>query len=328
MKKILCLLLAIAAMFCVVSCGEEPTYEPGTKFYTSMTVVLAAKNNAHMHYYDKDGNLTLTEVYAYNLDRERIEKDTPVSETREYKYDDKGNVIKATVNNKAANTQTVTEYTYTDDNLQATYVYTEKSGDNVTKVTYYVYEYDVNGRLTKETCTITTPDDKPLPDALVTDIVKTSVTEFTYENEFYCTFETITTVNLDYNQQEFRTIGHKTYDANGDLVRVEQYTVDFKLQEVSPKDGPKHKEAEFTATKQYFQYEYKYDTTKDYDGDKKADKVLVSVKTYDEWRNLVGSERRMLDDYGNVISFKRFDSTDTLTYQEIYSYVAETAPRK
>lgn len=319
MKKLLCLILAVAAMLCVVSCGEEPVYEKGTKFYSVTTrISTAAKETEQRHYYDASGKLVLTEVFPFDIQKEKVVAKDP-TETIVYTYDDAGNLATKTTTVASSGAVTKLSYEYDDDNNVIKY-----TKDDAGKIETYTYTY-VDGRLTIETYeTSVSVSGETSP------VTQLNVTTYTYESEdsLNCKYETVVTLSYAGQQTVYNLSGHKTYDERGQVFsKAGEGASNITVKSVTV-DGATYKSPFADITYESNKYRYIYDDTNDFDGDGKKDSVIVKINTYSEWDDLLSTERYLYDDYGNLLSYKQFKPSDnSVIYAEVNTFSPDS-PRK
>lgn len=319
MKKLLCLILAVCAMLCVASCGEDPVYEKGTKFYNITTrVSTAAKETEQRHYYDESGKLTLTEVFTFDIQKEKVVIKDPV-ETIAYTYDEAGNLASKITTVIASGDVTKLSYKYDEDNNVIEYVSDVTIGKSQT-VEKYTYVY-VDGRVasdTYETSLLLSGETNP--------ISQKSVTVYNYKNEtaLNCTFETTVTLTYVGQTTTYTLSGHQTYNERGLIASKSGETLtDIVLKTEGAVKAPS---ATVTYVSEKFRYIYQDDT--DFDGDGKLDSVVVKINTYTEWDELLETERYLYDNYGNLLSYKQFNPKDnSVIYAEVNT-VSPEAPKK
>lgn len=319
MKKLLCLILAVAAMLCVVSCGEEPVYEPGTKFYNVTTrISTAAKETEQRHYYDVDGKLVLTEVFPYDIQKEKVTAKDP-TETITYAYDEAGNLAKKTTTVASSGAVTELSYKYDEDGNVIEYIKTDAG-----KTEKYNY-YFTAGRLVGETYeTSITVSGETIP------VTQNSTTTYTYDSDdtLNCKYDTVVILSYAGQQTVYNLTGHKSYDERGELFsHAGEVASNVTVKSVTS-DGATFKAAVADITYESNKYRYLYQEDKDFDGDGKKDSVIVKINTYSEWDELLSTERYLYDDYGNVLSYKQFNPSDnSVIYAEVNT-VSPDAPRK
>ena len=319
MKKLLSLLLAVCAMLCVVSCGEDPIYEPGTKFYNVTTrVTTSATETEHHHFYDESGKVTLTEVFNFDIVKKKVVVKVPV-ETITYTYDEAGNLASKTTTSSMTGLTTTLTYKYDADKNVIEYTKTVASAKETT-TEKYTYTY-ADGRVasdTYETAIAVSGETAP--------IVQENVTVYTYESadSLNSTYVTTVTLSLAGQQTVYTLTGHKTYNDHGDLFSHSGDTVTNIA--IATKDGVKSAKADVVY--ESYKYRYIYQSDKDFDGDGKKDTVITKIDTLTEWDSLVTTERYLYDDYGNLLSYKEFDPKDnSVLYAEVNT-VSPEAPRK
>ena len=319
MKKLLSLLLAVCAILCVVSCGEDPIYEPGTKFYNVTTRVTAtATETEHHHFYDESGKVTLTEVFNFDIVKKKVVVKVPV-ETITYTYDEAGNLASKATTVASTGAVTTLAYKYDEDKNVTEHTKTVNSGKETT-TEKYTYTY-ADGRLvsdTYETAIAISGETAP--------IVQENVTVYTYASEdtLNCTYVTTVTLSLAGQQTVYTLTGHKTYNEHGDLFSHSGDAVTNIA--IATKDGVKSAKADVVY--ESYKYRYIYQSDKDFDGDGKKDTVITKIDTLTEWDSLVTTERYLYDDYGNLLSYKEFDPKDnSVLYAEVNT-VSPEAPRK
>ena len=283
MKKLICLLLAVVSMLCVVSCGEELVYEPGTEFYKSMTVTYYTKKvEAGLHYYDEKGNNIATDVYLYDEEKERVTGD--VLATYERKFDANGRVTEVKYKVVASGKETVTNYAY--NAAGEVEVMTEKvtEGGKTTTATY-LNTFDEKGRIALTTLTMG-------------EDVKTRVYTYVADTQ-NCEY-------VDFDGSVYRL----TYNDDGNVF--------VEYAKVSTVSGEK---VTVTETTTKYRYEYKTDETYAKYGNEKT--VCTFIKAYDEWENHISTTVQMYDRYGNLISIKKIDPSKEVLSREVYVYSPE-----
>ena len=306
-------------MLCVVSCGEKPIYEPGTKFYNVTTrVTTSATETEHHHFYDESGKVTLTEVFNFDIVKKKVVVKVPV-ETVTYTYDEAGNLASKATTVASTGAVTTLAYKYDEDKNVTEHTKTVNSGKETT-TEKYTYTY-ADGRLVSDTYeTAITVSGETAP------IVQENVTVYTYASEdtLNCTYVTTVTLSLAGQQTIYTLTGHKTYNEEGHLFSRSAEVVS----NITTANGEGGKVPVADVTYESYKYRYIYQSDKDFDGDGKKDTVITKIDTLTEWDALVTTERYLYDDYGNLLSYKEFDPKDnSVLYAEVNT-VSPEAPRK